>query len=67
MTMLNNQNITSPMLNREDAAKYLGISSSTLANWACTRKFNIPYIRLGKAVRYRKSDLDAFIESNAVT
>lgn len=65
--MLNNQNITSPMLNREDAAKYLGISSSTLANWACTRKFNIPYIRLGKAVRYRKSDLDAFIESNAVT
>lgn len=65
--MLNSQNITSPMLNREDAAKYLGISSSTLANWACTRKFNIPYFRLGKAVRYRKSDLDAFIESNAVT
>ena len=51
---------------REEAAAYLGVSPSTLANWACTKKFVIPYYRAGRSVKYKKSDLDAFIESGLV-
>jgi excisionase family DNA binding protein len=51
---------------REEAAAYLGVSPSTLANWASTKKFVIPYFRVGRSVRYKKSDLDAFIESGLV-
>jgi len=50
------------------AAFYLGGSAKplclqTLANW---RRKNIGprFIRVGKSIRYRKEDLDAFIESS---
>jgi excisionase family DNA binding protein len=55
------------LLSRKEAAQYLGVSASTLANWASTRTFVIPFFRVGKAVRYRKSDLDAFIENSKDT
>ena len=59
-----NQN--SKLLTREQAAKYLGVAISTLSNWACTKKVNLTYVRLGRSVRYRLSDLDAFIENGKV-
>jgi len=59
-----NQN--SKLLTREQAAKYLGVAVSTLANWACTKKVNLTYVRLGRSVRYRLNDLDAFIEGNKI-
>ncbi|MDD5384548.1 MAG: helix-turn-helix domain-containing protein [Gallionella sp.] len=52
--------------NREEAASYLGISPSTLANWACTKKYKIPYFKVGRSVRYRQSDLDAFVQNGEV-
>lgn len=64
--MLPNQFQSSILMTREQAAEYLGISSSTLANWACTKKFKIPYFRIGRSVRYRKSDLDEFVQSGEV-
>ncbi len=54
------------LLTRREAAAYLGISTSTLANWACTKKYSIPYFRVGRSVRYRKNILDEFIQNNAV-
>lgn len=61
--MLPNQIQNVVLMTREQAAEYLGVSASTLANWACTQKFTIPYCKLGRSVRYRQSDLDAFIQS----
>jgi len=55
-----------PVLTREEASAYLGVSPSTMANWACTKKFDLPYFRVGRSVRYKKVDLDAFIESGLV-
>ena len=52
------------LLNTQQAAEYLGLSSSTLAKSRVTGAYNIPYSKIGKAVRYRKTDLDAFISSN---
>lgn len=64
--MLRDQIPNAVLLTREQAAEYLGIATSTLANWACTKKFNLPYFRVGRSVRYRKSDLDAFVQSGEV-
>jgi len=54
------------LLTRKQAADYLGLSESTLANWACTKKFSLRYVRVGRSVRYRQSDLDEFIQSGKV-
>lgn len=64
--MITNQPPRTDLLTREKAAEYLGIATSTLANWACTKKFNLPYFRVGRSVRYKKSDLDAFVLSGEV-
>lgn len=50
------------LMTEQVAAKYLGVHKGTLSNWRSTKKVEIPYVKIGKAVRYKKSDLDFFIE-----
>ncbi len=54
------------LLNRKEAAEYLGIEESTLAVWASTRRYGLPMIKIGRLAKYRRSDLDAFISSRTV-
>lgn len=51
-----------PLLSRKEAAIYLGINERTLANWKCTKRYGLPTIKIGRLVKYRQSDLDAFIQ-----
>ncbi len=47
---------------REEASAYLGLGISTLAAWASNGKQDLPYTKMGRMVRYRKEDLDAFMD-----
>ena len=57
---------SSKLIERTDAAEYLGVSPGTLANWQSTGFRKVPHIKIGKRVKYRISDLDLFIESNLI-
>lgn len=50
------------LLTQEQAAEILGVTPGTLSVWRCTKRYNIPYIKVGRLVRYRKSALDAFLD-----
>ena len=52
----------SDLLTFPEAATYLRISEWTLRHWVCERK--IRFVKLGRAVRFRKSHLDRFIFDN---
>lgn len=65
MTYLN-RNANDPLRSRREAANYLGIAPQTLAVWACTKRYHLPLIKIGRHVKYRQSDLDAFIERNTI-
>jgi excisionase family DNA binding protein len=54
------------LMTRNEAATYLGVKSSTLAVWACTKTVNLPFVKVGRCVRYRREDLDQFISQNTV-
>ena len=55
------------LLPPEEAACVLNVKIGTLANWRCTKRADIPYIRIGKrAIRYRWGDLQAFIQKSQV-
>ncbi len=54
------------LVSRERAAKYLGVAKQTLAVWASTHRYDLPYIRVGRAVRYRIADLDRWLASRTV-
>jgi len=52
------------LLTTQQAAEYLSVSMAFLerARWAGSR---IPFVRIGtRSIRYRKNDLDAFIEQS---
>lgn len=50
------------LLSREEAAKLLGVSPGTLAVWACTKRYGLPVVKMGKLAKYQMSDLLEFIE-----
>ncbi|HEY9147111.1 MAG TPA: helix-turn-helix domain-containing protein [Thiobacillus sp.] len=49
-------------LTTEQAAEYLGVKPSTLETWRCNKRYGLAYIKLGRLIRYRVRDLDAFLE-----
>lgn len=55
---------SSPLRSRAEAAAFLGLAPNTLAVWACTKRVPLPFVRIGRLVKYRQADLDAFILSN---
>lgn len=52
---------------REEAAAYLNLKVKTIDAWRVSGKNSIPFVKMGSAVRYRKSDLDAWIAANVKT
>ncbi len=61
-----NSSTSNILKSRKDAAIYLGIKAHTLAVWACTDRYDLPMVKIGRSVKYRQSDLDSFIERNIV-
>lgn len=55
-----------PLLTNDEAAAVLNVAPATLEVWRSTRRKVIPYVKLGKAVRYRLSVLHAEIEKSTV-
>jgi excisionase family DNA binding protein len=53
-----------PLMKVCDAAQYLAVSVSTLYGWVHQRR--LPFVKVGRALRFDKNDLDAFIEANRV-
>ena len=49
------------LLDAETAGKFLTIPQATLAVWRTRKNVTLPYIKLGKNVRYRVGDLIDFI------
>lgn len=54
------------LLTREGAAEYLGLKPQTLAAWASAQRYNLAYIKVGRCVRYRMRDLQAFLDARTV-
>ena len=48
-------------LDTRAAAKYLGLSPSTLEKWRCWSSEGPVYYKVGYLVRYREEDLDAWL------
>lgn len=56
-----------PLFDEIEAAAYLNIKPGTLANWRCTGRYALAFVRIGRTIRYRKSALDAFRDARTVT
>lgn len=58
-------NRSEQLLTERQAAEMLALSFTTLATWRCKKRYGLPFVKIGagRAVRYRLSDVQRFIES----
>ena len=56
----------SELLTPAEAADLLGCKVQTLSVWRCVGRYSLPYVKLGRLIRYRKSDLLAWLQSRTV-
>ena len=50
----------SQLLTPRDVAARLGVSTTTLSTWRCTKRYPLPYVKVGRLVRYRLADVEDF-------
>lgn len=55
------------LLTPNQASEILGLSTQTLAIWRCNKRYNLNYVKVGRFVRYRYADIQAFIEAQTVS
>ena len=58
-------NVPKAALSTREAAAYLSISLPTL--FRLTRAGELAHVRIGRAIRYRPEDLDAFLSARSTT
>jgi excisionase family DNA binding protein len=57
--------VTNPneLLTDEQAAALLGVKPQTLAAWRMSGRYGLPFLKIGRLVRYRRGDLERWLES----
>jgi predicted DNA-binding transcriptional regulator AlpA len=53
------------VVNDQESAEMLGVAPQTLRNWRSLRK-GPPYLKVGRAVRYRQEDLIAYLDKRRI-
>jgi len=56
-----------PLLDEKQAADFLSMSPGMLSVWRATRRYDLPFVKVGRSVRYRLSDLQAFLDARTVS
>jgi predicted site-specific integrase-resolvase len=59
--------MTDRLLTPRQAGEVLGVSPATLATWRWRGVPRLPYVRVGRLIRYRPSDITAFLETQTRT
>lgn len=55
------------MVCTKEAARMLGLAEVTLKMWRSRNKSPVPFVRVGKAVRYSVESLREYIARNTIT
>lgn len=56
-------NSSQELLDEKHAAVTIDVTPGTLAVWRSTGRYNLPFIKVGSKVRYRRADLEAWLEA----
>ena len=55
------------LLTPTQMAEMLGVSIGTLAVWRCTKRYPLPYIKVGRSVRYTRAHGKDFIAARTIS
>lgn len=55
-------NLSHELLDEKKAAIFIDVIPGTLSVWRSTGRYNLPFIKVGRKVRYRRADLEVWLE-----
>ena len=55
---------SSNLLTTEEAAEYLKLKPNTLERWRTQYPDRLPFVKIGRTVKYRLEDLQAYVSNN---
>jgi excisionase family DNA binding protein len=67
LALILNKQSTDRLLSPPEAAAYIGVTENTLSVWRCVGRYSIPFVKVGRLVKYRKSALDAFLDRRTIS
>jgi excisionase family DNA binding protein len=50
-----------------ETAEYLGIPVETLTQWRCKKRESLPYLKIGRHVRYKPEDVREWCNTKRVS
>jgi excisionase family DNA binding protein len=53
----------SDLVDEQEAAAILDVAPGTLSVWRSVGRYNLPFVKVGRKVRYSRAALDAWLES----
>jgi excisionase family DNA binding protein len=60
------QNRREPLLNEDQVAAALGVKKGTLQVWRSNKRYPLPYVKVGRNVRYTEAAVSEFIAQRTV-
>ncbi|WP_299569720.1 helix-turn-helix domain-containing protein [uncultured Shewanella sp.] len=49
------------LLTPTQVSEFLGVTTGTLSVWRCTGRYPLSFIKVGRRVMYRQSDVENFV------
>lgn len=57
----------SHLLTEVETAQQIAVAPETLQQWRHHRRYGLPFVKVGRLVRYRQIDIDAWLASRIVS
>ena len=57
----------SELLMPAQAAEHIGVQEQTLAVWRTTGRYDLPFVKAGRLVRYRRADVEEWLRLRTAT
>ena len=58
------KSINQTLLDSKQVAELLNLKEGSLSVWRCTKRHPLKYVKIGRLVRYRLSDIEEFLNNN---
>ncbi len=55
------------LLTDKQLTEYLQIAEGTLAVWRCEKRYTLAFIKVGRSIRYRFSDVKKWLNSQEIS
>lgn len=54
-------------MSTQTAAVYMGLKPQTLSAWRCSGRYCLPFLKVGRKVLYKKTDVDTWMSERTRT